>query len=176
MASSLEPHGSQKQTQSPRLTCCARRGGGDFSGGRRGRFRLRLRPPPRLLWGSQILIPTLAKLPLCPPTSRGWRHGPAQAPRAPGSAYPQPPALWHCGSLARGHFGSAQVSRSNWREEGAPARPTEGSLGTREAGTDTWKKSPGEAPQTVTSLGWAEVELSASGRLIRRASSSLLLP
>ena len=80
LASSLEPHGSQKQTQS--LMPVAR-------GEEEERQSLSAAPPTSkiVFWGKPDLDPGIGKTPrsVHPPPGR-WCHGPAQAPRAPGSA------------------------------------------------------------------------------------------
>lgn len=146
LASSLEPHGSQKQTQS--LTPHALREARRRRLLRREEERQVLSEAPPtakiVLGGSRILIPTLAKppplsthLPVAGATDqRRLRGHPAAPTRSP------PPLPWHCGSLARGHWECAGLPQQQARRGGPGARPTDGSLGTREAGKDTRKPSP----------------------------------
>lgn len=160
LASSLEPHGSQKQTQS--LTPHALREARRRRLLRREEERQVLSEAPPtakiVLGGSRILIPTLAKppplsthLPVAGATDqRRLRGHPAAPTRSP------PPLPWHCGSLARGHWECAGLPQQQARR-GGPRGPTHRrKSGNERSGEGYAEAEPREAPQTVTSLGWAE--------------------
>ena len=75
--------------------------------------------------------------------SEGTRQRLNAAPRpSPGTAV-----------ALRGGTESAQVCRSNRREEGAPGPEKSGN---ERSGEGYGEDEPREAPQTLTSLGWAE--------------------
>ena len=169
LASSLEPHGSQKQTQSltPHVLREARR--------RRLLRREEERqvpseapPTPKIvLGGSQILIPTLAKL---PPLSthlpvagatdqrrlRGHRAAPTRSP---------PPLPWHCGSLARGHWECAGLPQQLARRGGPGPDPPKEVWEREKRGRIRGRRARrGAADRDFARVGGG-VELSASGRL-----------
>ena len=139
-----------------------------MGGKRRGSICLGLRPPPRFFGGggkpdldpSSQEVGKTSALPTHLPVAGAADQRRLRAHGAAPSRSP-PPLSWHCGSLGRGALRVRRSAAATGVKRGAGEHEPRGSYPPTEIGNERRRegggeKGTGEAPQTMTSQGWAE--------------------